>query len=154
MQSVSDVYYEDVAAIAKLVFDTIYDESRSTANIETYCKKEECWLITQKKPYDLSDELREVLVSQADMQVEAVQAKKEQKEISGIADELSIFSKGSAYWETLILRGKEQGILNYGEIQMLQNAVKYCNGLYAQLSKFQIKEILRILLLLKENGIE
>ena len=154
LQSVSDVYYADVAAIAKLVFDTIYDESRSTANIETYCKKEECWLITQKKSYDLSDELREVLISQADMQVEAVQAKKEQKEISGIADELSIFSKGSAYWEAIILRGKEQGVLNYGDIQMLQNAVKYCNGLYAQLSKFQIKEILRIMSLLKENGIK
>ena len=154
LQSVSDVYYADVAAIAKLVFDTIYDESSSTANIETYCKKEECWLITQKKSYDLSDELREVLISQADMQVEAVQAKKEQKEISGIADELSIFSKGSAYWEAIILRGKEQGVLNYGDIQMLQNAVKYCNGLYAQLSKFQIKEILRIMSLLKENGIK
>jgi len=44
--------------------------------------------------------------------------------------------------------------LNYGSIQMLQNAVKYCNGLYAQLSKHQIKEILRILSVLKENGIE
>ena len=53
-----------------------------------------------------------------------------------------------------MIRGKEQGVLNYGDIQMLQNTVKYCNGLYAQLSKYQIKEILRILSLLKENGIE
>jgi hypothetical protein len=37
---------------------------------------------------------------------------------------------------------------------MLQNAIKYCNGVYAQLSKFQLKEISRITASLKENGIE
>lgn len=154
LQSVLDAYYTDVAQIAKVVFDTIYDESRSTANIETYCKKEECWLILQKKPYELTDTIREVLVTQADLAVEAVQAKKEQKVISGIADEISIFTKGSAYWESIITRGTEQKVLGYGDAQMLQNAIKYCNGIYAQLSKFQLKEISRIIVMLKENGIE
>jgi hypothetical protein len=153
-QKVADAYYPDVAAIAKMVFDTIYDENRSTANIETYCKKEECWLILQKKPYELTDTIREALVTQADLAVEAVQAKKEQKIISGISDEINIFTKGSAYWESIIARGTEQKILNYADVQMLQNAINYCNGLYAQLSKFQLKEIGRITAMLKENGIE
>ena len=153
-QKVSDAYYSDVSAIAKMVFDTIYDENRSTANIETYCKKEECWLILQKKPYELTDTIREVLVTQADLDVEAIQAKKEQKIISGISDEISIFTKGSAYWESIVVRGTEQKVLNYTDAQMLQNAIKYCNGIYAQLSKFQIKEISRIIVMLKENGIE
>ena len=153
-QKVADAYYPDVAAIAKMVFDTIYDENRSTANIETYCKKEECWLILQKKPYELTDTIREVLVTQADLAVEAVQAKKEQKIISGISDEISIFTKGTAYWESIIARGTEQKVLSYGDVQMLQNAIKYCNGVYAQLSKFQLKEISRITASLKENGIE
>lgn len=153
-QTVADAYYSDVAAIAKMVFDTIYDDNRSTANIETYCKKEECWLILQKKPYELTDTIREVLVTQADLAVEAVQAKKEQKIISGISDEISIFTKGSAYWESIIARGVEQKVLNYADAQMLQNAIKYCNGVYAQLSKFQLKEIARIAAMLKENGIE
>ena len=86
--------------------------------------------------------------------VEAVHAKKEQKIISGISDEISIFTKGSAYWESIIIRGTEQKVLNYADAQMLQNAIKYCNGLYAQLSKFQLKEIARITAALKENGIE
>lgn len=38
-QSVSDVFKSEISRIGKLVFDTIYDENRSTANIETYCKK-------------------------------------------------------------------------------------------------------------------
>ena len=50
--------------------------------------------------------------------------------------------------------GTEQNVLNYADAQMLQNAVKYCNGIYAQLSKFQLKEIAKITAALKENGIE
>ena len=154
LQSVSDAYYADVAAIAKMVFDTIYDEGRSTANIETYCKKEECWLILQKKQYELTDTIREVLITHADLAVEEVQAKKEQKVISGISDEISIFTKGSAYWESVITRGTEQKILNYADVQMLRNAINYCNGIYGQLTKHQLKEIGRITAVLKENGIE
>ena len=154
LQKVSDAYYADVAAIGKIIFDTIYDDSRSTANIETYCKKEECWTIVQKKPYELTDSMREILISQADEEIQAVQAKKEQKELNGLSDEVNIFTKGSAYWESMITRGTEQKVLNYADVQVLQNAVKYCNGLYAQLSKFQLKEISRVVETLRENGIE
>lgn len=154
LQKVSDAYYADVAAIGKIIFDTIYDDSRSTANIETYCKKEECWTIVQKKPYELTDSIREILISQADEEIQAVQAKKEQKELNGLSDEVNIFTKGSAYWESMITRGTEQKVLNYADVQVLQNAVKYCNGLYAQLSKFQLKEISRVVETLRENGIE
>ena len=153
MQKVPDSYYADIASIGKIVFDVIYDENRSTANIETYCKKEECWSIIQKKQYEISDSIREVLVSPADLEVEAVQAKKEQKVISGLTDEVSIFWKGTSYWESMIQRGQEQKILNPVEVDMLGNAIKYCNGVYAQLSKSQLREIARISLKLKENGI-
>lgn len=154
LQKVSDIYDSDLAAISKMVFDTIYDENRSTANIETYCKKEECWVILQKKPYELTDAIREILITQADLAVEAVQAKKEQKLVSGILDEISIFTKGSSYWEALIARGTEQKVLNYADTQTLQNAIKYCNGIYPQLTKIQLKEIAKVIATLKENGIE
>ena len=154
LQKVPDVYYKEVAAIGKIVFDTIYDENRSTANIETYCKKEECWIILQKKPYEISNAVREVLISNAEKEVEAVQAKKEQKVVTGLTDEVGIFYKGVDYWQSLITRGTEQGVLNPVEAQMLQNAIKYCNGVYAQLSKFQLKEIFRIESMLNENGIK
>lgn len=89
-----------------------------------------------------------------DQAVEAVHAKQEQKEVNGLSDEISIFSKGSAYWEALINRGTAQQVLNPVEAQMLTNAVNYCNGIYAQLKKSQLKEISRIVAMLKENGIE
>lgn len=83
-----------------------------------------------------------------------VRAKKEQKELNGLSDEVNIFTKGTAYWESMITRGTEQKMLNYADVQALKNAVKYCNGIYAQLSKFQLNEISRVIETLKENGIE
>ena len=154
LQKVPDAYYGDVAAIGKLVFDTIYDDNRSTANIETYCKKEECWTVVQKKPYELTDTIREVLITPADQEVEKVQAKQEQKEVNSLSDEISIFTKGSAYWDSMIARGTSQLVINPVEAQMLKNAVNYCNGIYPQLTKYQLKEIARIVALLRENGIE
>lgn len=154
LQKVSDAFYKDVALIAKLVFDVLYDDARPTANIETYAKRKECWAAVQKVAYELTDSIREVLISKAEQEVENVQARKEQKFASGISDEVDIFTKGSTYWESLITRGTAQQVINYGEVQMLMNAVHYCNGQYRQLSKHQLKEIARIVGLLKENGIE
>ena len=108
----------------------------------------------QKRDYELTDDIREVLISQADLAVEAVQAKNEQKQVNDLSDEISIFTKGSAYWESMITRGISQQVLNPVESQMLSNAVNYCNGIYSQLTKHQLKEIARIVALLKENGIE
>lgn len=153
-QAVPDEFYRDVALIAKLVFDVIYDDARSTANIETYCKKEECWNIVQKRNYSLSENLIEILISPTEREIEEVEAKKEQKFVNSLGNEVEIFTKGSLYWESMIARGTEQKVLNYGEVQTLQIAIKYCNGLYAQLSKKQVKDILEIEVKLAENGIK
>lgn len=154
LQKVPDAFYGDTARMAKTVFDTIYDPNRSSTNIETYCKKEECWKIVQNKPYELSDAILEVLISHVEKNEEAVQAQKDQKFASGISDEIGIYTKGALYWESLIARGTEQKVLSYPEAQMLTNAIKYCNGTFEQLTKYQLKEIGRISTALKENGIE
>lgn len=153
-QAVPEEFVESVAGIAKLVFDTIYDESRSTANIETYCKKEECWIIVSKKAFNLDNGLISLLISPAEKEIEEVRAKKNQKFDNGIMDEVSIFNKGSQYWDSLCKRGVAQEVLTYGEAEILGIAIKYCNLVYTQLTKFQVQEILRIQAKLKENMIE
>ena len=79
--------------------------------------------------------------------------RKDQKLTSGLTIEVEIFTKGTSYWESLIARGLERQVLNYVDAQMLDNAVNYCKGRYAQLSKHQVKEITRIVEDLKSNGI-
>lgn len=153
-QKVSDIFENDVAGIAKLVFDTIYDDSRSTANIETYCKKEECWQIVSKKNYNLSDELISILVSPYEREVEQTMAKKEQKFGDGLMTEVEIFTKGSQYWQSMIERGTAQDVLTMGDVSVLKAVINYCNGIYSQLTKYQVNEVIAIQKKLKDNMIE
>jgi len=153
-QKVPETFERDIARIAKLVFDTIYDENRSTANIETYCKKEECWSIVSKKGFEISDELVSILISPYQIEIEKTRAKKEQRFDNAILDEVAIFTKGAQYWQSLIERGKAQDVLNQVEINLLNIVIKYCNGVYAQLTKYQLADVKQIIKKLSENGIQ
>lgn len=153
-QTVPECLDEYISNIAKIIFDTIYDEKRPTANIETYCKREECWVEIQKKEYELSEQCREVLITYAEKEAASVVAKKEQKFISSIQDEVGIFNKGSSYWKDMIIRGQSQEVLNYTDIKALNNAINYCNLIYSELKPYQVKEIIAVVNKLKENGIE
>ena len=93
------------------------------------------------------------MISKEDNAVAESLAKKEQKFANGIDNEIGIFQKGSAYWETLIKKGTEQKVLNPYDVEMLQNAIKYCNLVYTQLSPRQIKAIGLAVEKLVENGI-
>ena len=154
LQNVPGVFESDIARISKIVFDIINDPNRSTANVETYCKKQECWDIISKVHYQLSDELSEVMVSPRERTVEKTAALKDQLFDNAIFNEIAIFNKGADYWASMIARGKAQTVLNNADIIALTDAIKYCNMQYTQLSKRQLKAITGALAKLKENGIE
>lgn len=154
LQRVPDEFESDIAKIAKLVFDKIYDPNRSTSNIETYCKKKECWDIISRISYQISEELNEILVSPEDHAIEAISAKKEKRFENSIFDEIAIFNKGYEYWQGLIDRGTSQDVLGPAGVSALTNAIKYCKFEYKQLSKKQLKAVIETVELLKENGIE
>ena len=153
-QEVPECLDSDIAKIAKIVFDTIYDENRPTANIETYCKREECWNVVQKKKFEISDESRGALVTAAEKSAAATAANKDRAFSSEIENEIGVFNKGTAYWQDLITRGQAQEVLNYAEVKALQNAINYCNLVYSELKPYQVKEIIGIVKKLQENGIE
>lgn len=154
LQSVPGEFEHDIAKIGKIVFDRINDPNRSTANVETYCKKAECWEIISKVPYQVSDDLREILISPHEKAVEEAAAKKEQKTDNGLLNEIGIFTRGADYWESMIERGKSQLVLNNADIYALTDAIKYCRMQYMQLTKKQIRAITGVIAKLKENGIE
>ena len=154
VQSVPDYLDKDIAAIAKIVFDAIYDEKRTTANIETYCKREECWNIVSKIPYEISNESHEIFMSTAEKKIEATRAKKDQKFSNEMQNEIDIFNKGSSYWMSMIERGKAQEVIGYNEEKALKNAIKYCNLEYLSLKPSQVKDIIKVVAMLNENGIE
>ena len=154
MQKVPECICEDIARIAKLVFEAIYDDNRVNAHIETYCKKIECWKVISKKEYKLSELARNILVNENELKVEKIRAKKEQRSCSSVQDEITIFQKGADYWKSLITRAKVQDVLSISQEQSLMNAIKYCNLEYSELSRKQVSEIILTLRALKEVGVE
>lgn len=154
LQSVPIEFEYDIANIGKIVFDKINDPDRSTANIETYCKKPECWDLVSKESYHISNSLMELLVSSSEKAIEKTAAKKEQKIDNGLSNEIAIFNKGADYWNSMIEKGKNQFVLSAADVFALNDAIKYCQMKYVQLSKKQIKAINDAILRLKENGIE
>lgn len=154
LQKVPECLTVDIEKIARIIFDAIYDESRPTANIETYCKKEICWRTIIEIPYSLSEECYDVLISPSEKSVEVQSAKKEQKVQTEINDIVSIFKKGIKYWESLIECGEQQGVLSGYDVSVLNNAVKFCNQEYLELTPRQIKEIFKVMVKLAENGIQ
>lgn len=154
LQSVPECLDDDIAQIAKLVFDAIYDDNRVNAHIETYCKKVECWNVISKIPYELLEQSRDALADENELKVEKARAKKEQKFNSSIQDEITIFQQGATYWESLIARGKSQEVLSGAQERSLLNAIKYCNLEYLELSRKQVADIIATLDALREFGIE
>ena len=154
LQSIPECLDEDIAQIAKLVFDAIYDDNRVNAHIETYCKKVECWNVISRIPYELSEQSRDALVDENELKVEKARAKKEQKFNSSIQDEITIFQQGATYWESLIARGKSQDVLSGAQERSLLNAIEYCNLEYLELSRKQVADIVATLDALREFGIE
>lgn len=102
----------------------------------------------------MSDELIAVLVSPYEREIEETRAKKEQKFGDGIMTEVEIFTKGSQYWQSMIERGTAQDVLTAGDVVVLKAVINYCNGIYAQLSKYQVSEVIKIQKKLKDNMIE
>ena len=98
--------------------------------------------------------LREMLISPNERNIEETAAKKEQRFDNGLSDEIAIFTKGSDYWTSMIERGKAQFVLNNADVFALNDAVKYCQMKYTQLTKKQIKAVNEVVAKLKENGIE
>lgn len=154
MQSVPECLDGDIAAIARLVFDVIYDENRPTAHIETYCKREECWNNVSKVPYQISEDAFGALITPEERAVEQTRAKKEQKQDANLQDEIGIFNKGSVYWKSLLDRGTAQQVLDRVDVKALSDAIRYCDFVYTELYPKQVAAIISTVNKLRENGIE
>lgn len=95
-----------------------------------------------------------MLITPGDHKIDVIAAKKEKRSRDNLVNEISIFNKGSKYWKSIIERGKKQQVLNALEEKTLNIAVKYCDLVYTELSKNQVKDISAIVEKMKENGIE
>ena len=151
-QVVPDYLIEEIDKISKLAFDVFYDDNRQYSNIGEYCKRKECWEVLKAKPYTLLDDTIDSLITKEEKKQETIIAKKEQKLSSSVMVEIQIFNLGSEYWQTLIDKGVDQKLLNDKDIDLLNCAIKYCNGLMT-ISSAQGDYIWKVREKLFENGV-
>ena len=150
-QAIPPLFDIDIVKIAKHCFDTFYDSS--IANVSTYCKKQECWNVIKKIPYNLHDSLLDLLITPEDEKTKEISAKKDQRNNNKVDAELMVFNIGETKWSDLLTRGNEQKILNYHDCELIKVAIKYCRTGMGILSK-QALELIDIIGKLKQNGIE
>lgn len=150
-QELPDFLIDDILKIAIRVREVFFRPG--LGNIETYCKKPECWEAVKELPFELSVSTKAFLVTKDDIRDEKVSAKKEQKFTDGLSTEVEVFSFGEDYWKSLCSVGKEQGILNGSDIQLLGLAAEYCRGVRG-LPQSHFKRIMAIREKLKQAQIQ
>jgi hypothetical protein len=152
-QSVPDFVLDDAVRIAELANAVFIDPSRTTANVESWCKSKNCWEILKGKPFELSMKTLAFLVDAEDMKIESVRSQKEQRFDNSVAADIEVFKIGSPIWEKYLEKGRAQGHLTGYEEQLLDIAIKYANNVYTRLRTKQAKEILQVKAKLEKLGI-
>lgn len=134
-------YKEDLAKIAKMVYDLLNDPDRQVLNIGEYAKKELCWNKLNEKTFDLSDETISQLIDKDEKDIEAKSERSDQKVTNEVASEIAIFNLGTKYWERVIEVGTQLGELNAYELELCKIAIRFIKQEYRMLLKKQVKDI-------------
>ena len=100
----------------------------------------------------MSEETIESLITKEEKKQENIIAKKEQKLNASVMVEIQIFNLGSDYWKNVLNKGIEQNILTTKDVDLLNCAIKYCEGLI-RISPAQGDYIWKIKEKISENGI-
>jgi len=140
-QEIPDFLLDDILLIAQLVRKVLF--CPGLGNIETYCKKPECWETIKEYPFELSLPTKSYLINKEDIRDEKVTAKKEQKFTDELSNEVDVFNYGEVYWRNLCSRGKEQRLLNSNEVHLLDLAAEYCSGARG-LPQYYFKRIMAV----------
>ena len=144
-QSVPEEYYEDLANIAKMCFDTLYNPDRQHKNIGEYAKRKICWEDLNKNKYKLSESTINLLIEKEDLEAENNLARYNQTVQDEVFDEIKIFELGINYWNQVKERGKQLKELSAYEIELCDIAIGYIKQIYRHLTKRQVKELSQII---------
>jgi hypothetical protein len=125
-QELPEFLVEEIIQIAYITREVFFRPS--IGNVETYCKKSECWEQVKQLPYELSVSTKAFLASKDDIRDEKSAAKKEQRFTDGISIEVDVFNCGADYWNNLCEVANSQGVINGGDFQLLKLAAEYCAG--------------------------
>ena len=140
-QSCLDEYKEDLAKIAKKVYDLFNDPQRQILNIGEYAKRELCWNKLNESSFELSSKTISALIDKEEKEIDDRMKKKDQKIVNEVCNEIAIFKLGIDYWKKVQEVGIQLKELTPLEVNLCDIAIKYIKQIYPMLSKKQAKDI-------------
>lgn len=140
-QSCLDEYKDDLAKIAKKVYDLFNDPQRQILNIGEYAKRELCWNKLNESSFELSSKTISALIDKEEKEIDYRMEKKDQKLVNEVCNEIAIFKLGIDYWKKVKEVGIQLKELSPFEVNLCDIAINYIKQIYPMLSKKQAKDI-------------
>lgn len=153
MQNTPECFDEEILKLGEFVYKVMSGPEKEKDNFGEWAKLPKCWLLVKDKPYSLSDDVKEKLISKNEAAAESLSAKKDEKRNVAVEDAVAIFKCGIPFWEKVISEGMRDGALSGGEIGDLQSAIQSCQKGY-MLPSFVAKRIMAIHKKLEDRGLD
>ena len=110
-------FVHEIEIVSKIVHEFLADSHGII--VREYAKDIKTWEKLKSKPYKLTEQFINDLVSTEEIKQEEGQAKKEQRIDNSIALEIQVINLGAEYWRRLLKEAKEKKLINYKEESLL-----------------------------------
>ena len=121
-QMMPAVLSEQLIPIYKAVYKVLTAQDRLVQNVTEWSKNNACWDRVKTVAVSLHPHMAELLMDKGEARYQAINAKRDQKVVSGIEAQMFVAEKGQEYWTAIKLWGKEKDILNPDELRILSIA--------------------------------
>ena len=113
---------DEISVLSKEVYNFITGP-RDTENVTEWCKREACWLKAKEQLWTFNDEFIYTLVEKDELYKDVKQERKNQQ-LSNEVDALKeILSRGSDYWNKVMIWGQNEKQLSPKEINILKMVI-------------------------------
>ncbi|WP_372574846.1 AIPR family protein [Ruegeria jejuensis] len=118
-QSIPQELEDALVTAAAEAHDVITNPPEGIRNMSEWAKKQACWATLQARELTYSPSFRKCLIDPEDAKVVVQEDRKEQRALSGIQAQTSVFDKGAEFWSKVLdwgisekkLSPKEAGII-------------------------------------------
>lgn len=123
-QDISPALDNQLAAIAKAVFDVVISPTHGFQNVTEWCKKEFCWQRVQEISLHLESGFIQELARAEEAIVEKKEARKLQRMDSKIELQAEVVKLGADYWSQLGVWGRQKNLISPEEGKMVSIAAR------------------------------
>lgn len=149
-QDISIAWFKEIKKVSYIMYNHLISEQRTVENVTEWAKREICWNIAKKIPFDFSEEFVDELLNKDIIETDRYAAKREDKENIEFNALIEMCEYGESYWKEVSAWGMLEDIWNHQDKDFLKLAMNFETSGKIPTDKQAIK----ILELLKKARIE